>query len=50
MEPSFPIERARLGMTYYWGFLYDALLIGYGWALKYKLPLPVPLTLCFMSK
>lgn len=45
---NFPIEKARLEMSFIWSGLVGASLLGYGWALNFKAPLAVPLVMLFI--
>ncbi|KAF3393679.1 Quinidine resistance protein 1 [Talaromyces pinophilus] len=45
---NFPIEKARLQLTFLWSSILAITFLGYGWALNYKAPLAVPLVLSFI--
>uniref|UniRef100_A0A093XTE4 Quinidine resistance protein 2 n=2 Tax=Talaromyces marneffei TaxID=37727 RepID=A0A093XTE4_TALMA len=45
---NFPIEKARLQLTFLWSSILAATFLGYGWALNYKAPLAVPLVMSFI--
>lgn len=44
---NFPIEKARLQLSFFWAALLASAFLGYGWALNYKAPLAVPLVISF---
>ncbi|KAI7871673.1 major facilitator superfamily domain-containing protein [Spinellus fusiger] len=39
MDPSFPIERARMSITWIWGIAFNIAMIIYGWLLHLKAPI-----------
>ncbi|KAL0078829.1 chloramphenicol resistance protein [Phycomyces blakesleeanus] len=39
MDPSFPIERARMSITWIWGIAFNIAMIIYGWLLHIKAPI-----------
>ncbi|RAO65763.1 uncharacterized protein BHQ10_001775 [Talaromyces amestolkiae] len=45
---NFPIEKARLQLTFLWSIVLALAFLGYGWALNYKAPLAVPLVISFL--
>jgi MFS family permease len=45
---NFPIEKARLQLTFLSSSILAATFLGYGWALNYKAPLAVPLVISFI--
>ncbi|EED24402.1 MFS transporter, putative [Talaromyces stipitatus ATCC 10500] len=45
---NFPIEKARLQLSFLWSSILAATMLGYGWALNYKAPLAVPLVIMFI--
>ncbi|KAI8970430.1 major facilitator superfamily domain-containing protein [Mycotypha africana] len=48
LDPDFPIERARLGVTWIWGLLFNIFMICYGWCLFYKLHIAIPISINFI--
>ena len=49
-DPSFPIEKARLQILPWFVLVYAACIVGYGWALRPRVTVAVPLILQFISK
>lgn len=48
LDPKFPIEKARLGLVWYFGITFNVLLIAYGWCLQYKVHMAIPIVLNFV--
>jgi hypothetical protein len=49
-DPSFPIEKARLQILPWVVFVFTTCVISYGWALRWKVTIAVPLILQFISE
>lgn len=49
-EDAFPIEKARLRSSFFYLFILAACNFGYGWALKKRVSIAVPLILHFIGK
>ncbi|CEP12498.1 hypothetical protein [Parasitella parasitica] len=48
LDPNFPIEKARLGLVWYFGIPFNILLIVYGWCLHFEVHMAVPIFLNFI--
>ncbi|KZS92540.1 MFS general substrate transporter [Sistotremastrum niveocremeum HHB9708] len=49
MDAAFPLERARLRMTFLYLCMFVACIIGYGWSVQYKAHISVPLSITFFT-
>ncbi|PHZ11529.1 putative MFS transporter [Rhizopus microsporus ATCC 52813] len=47
LDPEFPIEAARLNLTWIWGVAFSLFTSAYGWCLQLKVNIAVPLTMTF---
>ncbi|KAL9542072.1 hypothetical protein PS6_009986 [Mucor atramentarius] len=47
LDPEFPIEKARLGLVWYFGIAFNVLLVAYGWSLYYKVHMAIPIVINF---
>ncbi|KAI9485264.1 MAG: major facilitator superfamily domain-containing protein [Benjaminiella poitrasii] len=50
MDSEFPVEKARMGVTWIWGVAFNVALIVYGWCLHFKVHIAVPIVInCLLS-
>ncbi|KAI9281521.1 major facilitator superfamily domain-containing protein [Sporodiniella umbellata] len=47
IDPNFPIEAARLNLTWIWGIAFSIFITTYGWCVQMHVHLAVPLTMAF---
>lgn len=50
ISPDFPIEEARMGITWIWGIAFNIAMIAYGWSLFYKIHIAFPIIMNFARK
>lgn len=50
IDPEFPIEAARLNLTWIWGIAFSLFTSAYGWCVQFHVHIAAPLTMAFFSK
>ncbi|CAO3701068.1 unnamed protein product [Rhizopus stolonifer] len=48
IDPNFPIEAARLNLTWIWGIAFSLFTTTYGWCVQMHVHMAVPLTMAFL--
>lgn len=48
IAPEFPLEKARMGITWIWGVAFNVAMILYGWCPHYKAHISLPILLNFI--
>ncbi|RCH84348.1 hypothetical protein CU098_007592, partial [Rhizopus stolonifer] len=48
IDPNFPIEAARLNLTWVWGIAFSLFTTTYGWCVQMQTHMAVPLTMAFL--
>ncbi|KAI8077242.1 MFS transporter [Gilbertella persicaria] len=48
IDPEFPIEKARMGVTWIWGIAFNIFMIVYGWCLQQQVHMAIPIVINFL--
>ncbi|KAI8373550.1 major facilitator superfamily domain-containing protein [Choanephora cucurbitarum] len=48
IDPEFPIEKARMEITWIWGIIFNIFMVVYGWCLHQRVHIAIPLVINFI--